>query len=93
MTARQTAVAAIAGHKVTSTQDYLEFAGQEIYGEYVFHEDAQREFLAKPIFKKLRRSIDGYEPFDPAIVDAAAHGVKEWAMGRGASTTRTGSCQ
>ena len=85
MTARQTAVAAIAGHKVTSTQDYLEFAGQEIYGEYVFHEDAQREFLAKPIFKKLRRSIDGYEPFDPAIVDAVAHGVKEWAMARGAT--------
>ena len=85
MTARQTAVAAIAGHKVTSTQDYLEFAGQEIYGEYVFHEDAQREFLAKPIFKKLRRSIDGYEPFDPAIVDAVAHGVKEWAIARGAT--------
>ena len=85
MTARQTAVAAIAGHKVTSTQDYLEFAGQEIYGDYVFHEDAQREFLAKPIFKKLRRSIDGYEPFDPAIVDAVAHGVKEWAMARGAT--------
>ena len=85
MTARQTAVAAIAGHKVSSTQDYLEFAGQEIYGDYVFHEDAQREFLAKPIFRKLRRSIDGYEPFDPAIVDAVAHGVKEWAMARGAT--------
>jgi glutamine synthetase len=85
MTARQTAVAAIADHKVASTQDYLEHAGQEIYGQYVFHEDAQREFLAKPIFKKLRRSIEGNEPFDPAIVDAVAHGVKEWAMARGAT--------
>ena len=85
MTARQTAVAAIADHKVTSTQDYLEHAGEEIYGEYVFHEDAQRAFLAKPIFKKLRRSIEGHEPFDPAIVDAVAHGVKEWAMARGAT--------
>jgi len=85
MSARQTAVAAIAGHKVTSTQDYLEHAGEEIYGQYVFHEDAQRAFLAKPIFKKLRRSIEGHEPFDPAIVDAVAHGVKEWAMARGAT--------
>ncbi len=85
MTARKTAVAAIAGHKVTATQDYLEHAGQEIYGQYVFHEDAQRDFLAKPIFKKLRRSIEGHEPFDPAIVDAVAHGVKEWAMARGAT--------
>ena len=51
----------------------------------MFHEDAQREYLAKPIFGKLRRTIDGYEPFDPAIVDAVAHGVKEWAMAHGAT--------
>jgi glutamine synthetase len=85
MTARQTAIAEIATHKVASTQDHTEHAGQAIYGQYVFHEDAQREFLAKPIFKKLRRTIDGLEPFDPAIVDAVAHGVKEWAMARGAT--------
>ena len=85
MTARQSALSSIASHKVAPTQDYLEHAGQEIYGQYVFHEDAQREFLAKPIFKKLRRSIDGHEPFDPAIVDAVAHGVKEWAMAHGAT--------
>ena len=85
MTARHTAIAAIATHKVASTQNYLEDAGQAIYGQYVFHEDAQREYLAKPIFKKLRRTIDGLEPFDPAIVDAVAHGVKEWALAHGAT--------
>ena len=85
MTARQTAIAAIASHKVASTQNYLEDAGQAIYGQYVFHEDAQREYLAKPIFRKLRRTIDGLEPFDPAIVDAVAHGVKEWALAHGAT--------
>ena len=58
---------------------------QDIYGQYVFHEDAQREYLAKPIFRKLRRTIEGHEPFDPAIVDAVAHGVKEWAMAHGAT--------
>ena len=85
MTARTPAIAAIADHKVASTQDYLEHAGAGIYGQYVFHEDAQREYLAKPIFRKLRRTIDGHEPFDPAIVDAVAHGVKEWAMAHGAT--------
>jgi glutamine synthetase len=85
MTARTTAIAAIAAHKAAATQDYLEHAGQDIYGQYVFHEDAQRDYLAKPIFRKLRRTIDGHEPFDPAIVDAVAHGVKEWAMARGAT--------
>ncbi len=85
MSARHTAIAAIANHKVASTQDYLEHAGQAIYGQYVFGEDAQREYLAKPIYKKLRRTIEGHEPFDPAIVDAVAHGVKEWAMAHGAT--------
>ena len=85
MSARQTAIAEIAAHRVAKTQDYLEDAGADIYGQYVFHEDAQREYLAKPIFKKLRRTIDGLEPFDPAIVDAVAHGVKEWALAHGAT--------
>ena len=85
MTARTTAIAAIATHKVASTQNYLEHAGQAIYGQYVFGEDAQRDYLAKPIFRKLRRTIEGHEPFDPAIVDAVAHGVKEWAMAHGAT--------
>jgi len=77
MTARQDAIAAIASHKVASTQNYLEHAGEDIYGQYVFGEDAQREYLAKPVFKKLRRTIAGMEPFDPAIADAVAQGVKQ----------------
>jgi glutamine synthetase len=85
MSARTIAIADIAAHRVASTQDYLSDAGTAIYGQYVFGEEAQREYLAKPIFKKLRRTIDGHEPFDPAIVDAVAHGVKEWAMAHGAT--------
>src|SRR6187431_2386659 len=85
MSARHTAIAEIATHRVAKTQDYLADAGADIYGEYVFDERSQREYLAKPIFAKLRRTIEGHEPFDPAIVDAVAHGVKEWAMAHGAT--------
>ncbi|MGZ8513820.1 MAG: glutamine synthetase III family protein [Candidatus Limnocylindrales bacterium] len=85
MTSRQTAIADIAAHRVAKTQDYLEDAGADIFGQYVFHEGAQSQYLAKPIFRKLRRTIDGHEPFDPAIVDAVAHGVKEWALAHGAT--------
>ncbi len=85
MTARQDAIAEIARHRVAKTQDYLEDAGADIYGQYVFDEVAQRQYLAKPIFKKLRRTIEGHEPFDPAIIDAVAHGVKEWALAHGAT--------
>src|SRR5258705_6500955 len=80
MTARQTALSTISDHRVASTQNYLEHAGQAIYGQDVFHETAQREYLAKPIFNLLRRVIDGLEPFDEVIADAVAHGVKEGAM-------------
>ncbi len=85
MTARQTAISAIAAHRVAKTQDYLESAGADIYGQYVFDESAQRQYLAKPIFAKLRRTSQGQEPFDPAIVDAVAHAVKEWALAQGAT--------
>jgi glutamine synthetase len=85
MSARQHAIAAISDHRVASTQKYLEHAGADIYGQYVFGATAQRQYLAKPIFGKLRRTIEGFEPFDPAIVDAVAHGVKEWAMTHGAT--------
>jgi len=85
MTARQRAIAAIASRRVAATQNYLEHAGEDIYGQYVFGEDSQREYLAKPVFKKLRRTIDGLEPFDPAIADAVAQGVKQWAAAHGAT--------
>ena len=85
MTARHTAIAAIASHKLAATQDYTEHAGEEIYGQYVFHEVAQRQYLAKPIFTRLQRVIAGLEPFDPVIADAVAHGVKEWALAHGAT--------
>jgi len=85
MTARATAIAAIASHMVASTENYLEDGGADIYGQYVFGEDAQRQYLAKPIFRRLRRTVDGQEPFDPVIADAVAHAVKEWAMAHGAT--------
>ncbi|HEV7809672.1 MAG TPA: glutamine synthetase III, partial [Candidatus Limnocylindrales bacterium] len=85
MTARDTAIAAIASQRVESTQDYMEHAGEEIFGQYVFHEVAQRQYLPKPIFEGLRRTIAGLQPFDAVIADAVAHGVKEWAMSHGAT--------
>jgi glutamine synthetase len=85
MTARHKAIETISNQKVASTQNFLEHAGEDIYGQYVFHEGVQREYLPKPIYRRLRRVIDGLEPFAPEIADAVAHGVKEWAMAHGAT--------
>ena len=62
MTSRQAAIADISTHRVAKTQDYLEDAGADIFGQYVFHEGAQSQYLAKPIFRKLRRTIEGTSP-------------------------------
>jgi glutamine synthetase len=85
MTARHRAIETISNHKVASTQNYLEHAGEAIYGQYVFGDAVQRQYLPKPIYRRLRRVIDGLEPFAPEIADAVAHGVKEWAMAQGAT--------
>ena len=76
MTARKTAISEIASHRVAKTQDYLEDAGADIFGQYVFHEGAQSQYLAKPIFRKLRRTIEGHEPFDPAMLNEKARTVR-----------------
>ena len=85
MTARQTAITGIATHRPAKTQDYLESAGADIYGQYVFNDVAQRKYLAKATYQQLRQTIDGHEPFDPAIADSVAHAVKEWALSHGAT--------
>lgn len=85
MTARKQAVAAIATQKVASTENYLEHAGEDIYGSYIFGDDAQKEYLPKHVYKKLRKTIDGAEPFDPSIADAVAQGMKTWALEHGAT--------
>jgi glutamine synthetase len=85
MTARDKAIEGIARQQVAPTTDYTEHAGEEIFGEYVFHETAQRQYLPKPIFRRLQRTVAGLEPFDSVIADAVAHGVKEWALAHGAT--------
>jgi glutamine synthetase len=85
MTARRRAIERIATHRVAQTQQYLEDAGADVFGRYVFNEAAQRRYLPKPIFSRLRRTIAGLEPFEPAIADAVAHAVKEWALSHGAT--------
>ena len=85
MSSRKQALAAISTQKVASTENYLEHAGEKIYGSYVFGDDAQKEFLPKPVYKKLRRTIADLEPFDASIADAVAQGMKAWALAHGAT--------
>ena len=57
----------------------------EIFGCNVFNDTAMREYLPKNVYKKLRQIIDNGEELDPKIADSVAHGMKEWAISRGAT--------
>jgi glutamine synthetase len=56
-----------------------------IFGESVFSVGVQRQRLPKNVFKQLDATIAKGEPLDPALADAVASAMREWAMERGAT--------
>ena len=56
-----------------------------IYGELTFNQKAMREKLSKSVYEKMIATIEHGEPFDQSIASEVAHGMKEWAMQRGAT--------
>ncbi len=68
-----------------SIEDYATSSGTEIYGQYVFHDEAQQKFLSKDVYKTLRSTIQRGEPLDASIANQVAQGMKEWAISHNAS--------
>jgi len=65
--------------------DYTSKAVKEVYGEHVFNERVQRERLPKGVFKTLQKTIKAGQELDPAIADAVAVAMKDWAIEHGAT--------
>ena len=59
--------------------------GSAEYGEDVFSERAIRAFLPKGVASKLLATMREGKPLDPSIADAVADGMKDWAVGKGAT--------
>lgn len=57
----------------------------EIFGENVFNDEAMQVYLPKAVFKKLKKTIEDGLELDNDIADSVAHGMKEWAIDRGAT--------
>ena len=55
------------------------------FGEDVFGEEAIRTYLSKDTAKKLQATIREGKPLDPSIAGEVAHGIRHWAMDRGAT--------
>ena len=55
------------------------------FGEDVFGEEAIKTYLSKDTAKKLQATIQKGKPLDPSIAGEVAHGIRHWAMDRGAT--------
>jgi len=55
------------------------------YGADTYNADAMRETLPRPVFEKLLATIQKGDRLDGKIADEVAHGMKEWAVARGAT--------
>ena len=55
------------------------------FGEDVFGDEAIRTYLSKDTAKKLQATIQEGKPLDPSIAGDVAHGIRHWAMDRGAT--------
>ncbi len=55
------------------------------YGEDVFNAKAIREYLPKKSAEKLLNTINNRAQLDPEIAADVAHGMKQWAIERGAT--------
>ena len=51
----------------------------------MFGEEAIRTYLSKDTAKKLQATIREGKPLDPSIAGEVAHGIRHWAMDRGAT--------
>lgn len=83
---RSQAIQAIVSAKHQLNQiNFKERSLNSIFGENVFNEDAQRQRLPKPIFRALQQTVKQGAELDPAIADAVATAMKDWAMEKGAT--------
>jgi glutamine synthetase len=59
--------------------------GADTFGKNVFSIAVQRQRLPKAVFRQLEATIAKGEPLEPALADAVASAMREWAMERGAT--------
>lgn len=57
----------------------------DIFGINVFNDEAMQVYLPKSVYKKLKKTIEDGLEMDNDIADSVAHGMKDWAIDRGAT--------
>lgn len=57
----------------------------EIFGENVFSLTVMQKRLPKSVYKSVLTTIEKSAPLDPAVADAVASAMKDWALEKGAT--------
>src|SRR4051812_11991748 len=84
--ARTAAIAALTSFKAVAPRvNFQTTPLKDLFASNVFGEEAQRERLPKTVFKKLQQTIRKGATLDPAIADAVAIAMKDWAIEKGAT--------
>lgn len=66
-------------------ENNIESFSPEIFGSNVFNESVMKERLPKPIYKKLKETINLGLPLDPEVAEVVACVMKDWAVEKGAT--------
>ena len=84
--ARTDAIKAIATtrHKLNNV-DFKTNHLKDLFGANVFSVDIMQQRLPKTVFKSIMQTINEGAPLDPAIADAVASAMRDWALEHGAT--------
>ncbi len=83
---RQHLAAAVAGAQPRGgVVDYRRIDLRDLYSQHVFTDAVQRERLPKAAYASLRQTIRSGKQIDPAIADAVALAMRDWAIEHGAT--------
>ena len=63
----------------------------EVFGSNVFTKSEMQARLPKSVYKSVVATIDKGAKLDPAVADAVAAAMKDWALRRAPPTTPTSS--
>ncbi len=85
-TGRQEAISAVINYKpLLNAIDLEGETSRSLYGSNAFNDTVMRQYLAKPVYKALKRTIEKGEKLDPSVADAVASAMKTWALEKGAT--------
>lgn len=85
MNSRKSAIAEIANRKLETVESNGIYDVESEYGRDVFGIKAMEQYLPRPTYTKLVKTISTGTPIDDSIADDVAHAMKKWAMERGAT--------